>query len=92
MKLLERYRTLLIRYHYHGYGNPADDMGIVIFANDRVVLQEVVAHIPSRHYFRHKTVDFSEFRNVQELKEFYAPRSTARVRKLIEQVNAKYVR
>jgi hypothetical protein len=39
-------RSLLIRYGFHGFGNPDDENGIVIFSPDRVVPKELVVTIP----------------------------------------------
>ena len=45
-ELLAPYRSLLVRYGYHGYGNDRDDNGIVVFAGDRVVPEELVTAGP----------------------------------------------
>lgn len=45
LPLLGRLRSLLIRYGFHAYGNPADHNGLVVFAGDRVRLVEVVAEV-----------------------------------------------
>jgi len=34
--LLHKFRSILIRYGFHGFGNPEDDNGIVIFSADRI--------------------------------------------------------
>jgi hypothetical protein len=44
--LLRSYRSMLIRHGFCGYGNPTDELGIVIFSDDRVVLTELVGHLP----------------------------------------------
>jgi hypothetical protein len=33
---LDEMRSLLLRHGFHGFGNPADDNGIVVFAEDRL--------------------------------------------------------
>ena len=45
-KMLMNFRSLLIRYGFHGYGNPDDDNGIVIFADDRLELKETITRFP----------------------------------------------
>jgi hypothetical protein len=43
---LGRFRSWLIRYGYHGYGDPGDENGLVIFSGDWLDLAEVVADLP----------------------------------------------
>jgi hypothetical protein len=43
---LDELRRILVRYGFHGFGNPADDNGIVVFAEDRLVARELLAVIP----------------------------------------------
>ncbi len=40
--LLDRFRSMLIRYGFHGYGDPRDENGVVIFSGDCLELVEVV--------------------------------------------------
>jgi len=42
--------SLMKQYGFHGYGNPADDNGLLIFSPERIVLQEIVAMIPIGEY------------------------------------------
>lgn len=51
-RCLESCVNLIKQYGFHGYGNPNDDNGIVIFSADRIVLNEVVAFIPEHDYSR----------------------------------------
>ncbi len=43
--LLGRFRSMLVRYGYHAYGHPADDNGVVVFAEDRIELRELVGAV-----------------------------------------------
>lgn len=40
------FRSLLVRCGAHGFGNPGDDNGIVVFAEDRLIAKELVAIVP----------------------------------------------
>jgi hypothetical protein len=46
LHLLGDVRRMLIRYGIHGFGEPDDYLGFVIFSSDRVRVEEVVAIIP----------------------------------------------
>jgi len=43
-------RKILVRYGLHGWGEPSDLGGIVIFATDRIQLREVVLSIPRKDW------------------------------------------
>lgn len=45
LKSLSSCVSLLKQYGYHGYGNPEDLNGIVIFASDRIIFERKVIHI-----------------------------------------------
>ena len=45
-ELVKDFRKLLIRYGFDGFGNPEDDNGLVVFAEDRLKVNELVADIP----------------------------------------------
>ena len=87
-RLLDDFKNLLIRYGFDGYGNPDDDNGIIVFAEDRLVLKEIVAHIPSADYSTLHEADFRQFRNIGKLKEFFRSHGSCRARELAEQVAA----
>lgn len=69
-QLLHRYKSLLVRYGFGGYGNPENDMGIVVFAEDRLAVTNVVAHVPSTLYDDLAMTDFHRFLRVEELQKF----------------------
>ena len=50
MRALRHCVSQLKKFGFHGYGDPVDDNGIVIFQPDRVRLDEVVADIPPHDY------------------------------------------
>ncbi|MCZ6674419.1 MAG: hypothetical protein O7C75_15935 [Verrucomicrobia bacterium] len=88
LKLLANFKSLLVRYGFHGYGNPKDDNGMAVFAEDRLVLQEVVAEIPSPFYSTSVRDDFAQFENLEEVKEFFRNQGSPRAKKLVKQVSA----
>jgi len=47
---LADFRSVLIRYGFDGYGSPADDNGIVVFAADRLALSELIAEVPAAEW------------------------------------------
>lgn len=49
-KLIHDFRSLIIRYGFHGFGNPVDHNGIVIFDDSRLYLKAIVTHVPSNVY------------------------------------------
>jgi hypothetical protein len=85
-RLLDDFKSLLIRYGFDGYGNPDDDNGIVVFAEDRVVFEEIVAEIPSADYSTLHGADFQQFPNVAELKEFFRCYGSSRAKELAERI------
>ena len=46
-KLMFDLRSILVRYGIHGWGEPSDLGGIVIFASDRLKVREVVLSLPT---------------------------------------------
>ncbi len=46
-RALSQYRSMLVRHGYHAYGDPRSDNGIVVFADDRIVVEELVGVLPS---------------------------------------------
>ena len=85
-KLLKKFKNLLVRDGFDGYGNPSDDNGIVIFAEDRLALREIVAEIPSSDYATLFTEDFNQFQNIDELKKFFRSHGSRRAKDLTEQI------
>ncbi len=83
-RMLDGFKSLLIRYGFDGYGNPSDDNGIVIFAEDRLVLREVVADISSPDYETLHREDFRQFQNIDEVKKFFQSRGSRRAKELAE--------
>lgn len=45
-------RKILVRYGIHGWGEPSDLAGIVIFATDRIRVREVVLSLPTEDLWR----------------------------------------
>lgn len=68
---LNRYfRSLLIRYGFHGYGSPATDIGIVVFAPDRVVVKDIAVEVPALMWVWRDLEEY--FASLEELKSFVA--------------------
>lgn len=65
------YRKILIRYGFHGFGNPRDDNGVVIFAPDRVALVELIAQLPGRDYMTLWDDDFRRFATLDDVQAYF---------------------
>jgi len=85
---LDDFRKVLIRYGFHGYGNPADDNGLVVFSGDRLVLKEVVVQIPAAQYTILDDADFRRFQNLNDLRDAFQRNGSRRAKKLARQVAA----
>jgi len=85
-KLLGTFRSALIRYGFHGVGNPVDENGIVVFAEDRLGLVEVVTAVHSR---KQLSEDFHEFASLADLKHALDCNLSARVKRLMAEVNER---
>ena len=48
---LSDYKKLLVRYGFDGFGNPDDENGIIVFADDKLCLEQLVAEIPLGDFF-----------------------------------------
>ncbi|RPH50020.1 MAG: hypothetical protein EHM85_11910 [Desulfobacteraceae bacterium] len=86
LRVFRSFRSMLIQYGFHGYGNPGDDNGIVIFAEDRLVLKEIVAVIPFDYYSELCKGDF-QFRIIREVGEYFQRHGTLRAKTLAKQVS-----
>jgi hypothetical protein len=87
-QLLSDFRKMLIRYGFHGYGNPDDDNGIVVFAEDRLVLQEVVAQFTPEDYWTLEKQEFRQLQDIEKVKEFFRRHGSERAKDLAKQVAA----
>jgi len=87
-KLLNNYASILKRYGFHGYGNPDDYNGIVIFADDRLLLKEVVAHIPGINLVSDISADSHNFTNIDAIRDYFGKHGTYQAKKLAEKVAA----
>jgi hypothetical protein len=84
---LDDFRSVLIRYGYDGYGNPEDDNGIVVFAAERLSLEEVVAEIPSSEYvFEPFDSRFSQFADLEEVRRLFRRSGSSRAKRLADRV------
>jgi hypothetical protein len=89
LRLLNNFKNLLVRYGFDGYGNPSDENGIVIFAEDRLLLREVVAEIPLPDHATLSRENFRRFQSLEELKKFFHGRRSERAKELAERLAAK---
>ncbi len=85
-KLLDDFRSLLIRYGFHGFGNPRDDNGIVVFAGERVLLKELVAEIPAADYMEALKTDFRSLQSLSSVRRLLGKYGSERARSLAVQV------
>jgi len=84
---LDDFRSVLVRYGYDGYGNPEDDNGIVVFAEERLSLEEVVAEIPSCEYlFDPLESSFSRFADLEEVRRLFRRSGSSRAKRVADQV------
>jgi hypothetical protein len=86
---LDDFRSMLIRYGFHGYGNPQDDNGIVVFAGDRLMPVEVVAEVPSDASGRYGTVDPAEYADLDQVRSIFRRSGSERAKRLADFVAAR---
>ncbi len=79
---LRDFRSVLIRHGFHGYGHPADDNGIVVFAADRLTPTEVVAEVSRADYDAAFELNFAAFTNLDCLKRLFDTSGCDRARQL----------
>ncbi len=87
-KHLASFRSILIRYGFHGYGNPADDNGIVIFTHDRIQLNEVIADLPETRHVDYLTDKSCQFKSLAEISTHFQTHGSKRAQKLAQSVAA----
>lgn len=78
LRLLLKFRSMLIRHGFHGYGDPSDENGVVVFADDRLVLAEVIADLPHTRTRKFKSLD--------EVRRHFDLHGSSRARKLAHDV------
>jgi len=91
-ELLRNFRSMLIRHGFHAYGNPTDDNGIVAFAEDRLMLEEVVAHFPETDYWPLHETDFPSLRSIEEARKSLRHHGSSRAKQLADRVARDCVR
>jgi len=84
--LLVNFRSLLIRYGFHGYGNPDDDNGIVVFAGDRLILKELIAEVPPTDYDELWKTGWRMLESLAAVRKVFTARGSERARRLAEQI------
>lgn len=87
-QLVSDFRKLLIRYGFDGFGNPEDDNGVVIFAEDRIKVNELVADVPFDMYSEAQTSNFEQFQNLDEIRDLFRRRGSRKAKVLAERVAA----
>ena len=76
-KLLESLRSILIRYGYDGYGDPQNDIGIVILSPDRLIVEEVAATMSEGDWSKHAGDGFGRFGSLEALQRWSSGREKA---------------
>ncbi len=66
-RLLDDFKNILVRYGFDGYGNPEDDNGIIIFAEDKLIVKSIVVNIPPVNYTELSETDFGQFQSLEKL-------------------------
>jgi hypothetical protein len=87
-RLLVGFRSMMIRYGFHGYGNPSDDNGIVVFASDRVKLLDIVTELTDDDYRDCFTNHFSRFKDLDQLGSYFMVHGSERAMRLAEACRA----
>jgi hypothetical protein len=68
--LLNRCRKLLSRYGYDGFGDPSNDMGIVVFSEERLVFRGVILKCPESLWWGPKgEARFEKYGSLRELRD-----------------------
>ncbi len=87
-ELVSDFRKFLIRCGFDGFGNPEDLNGVVIFAEDRIKVNELVADIPFDVYSEARHSYFEQFQSLDEIRELFRRRGSPGARELAERVAA----
>jgi len=74
-QLGKHFRTMLVRYGFDGYGSPEDDVGIVVFAGDRLRVREAIGEISESVQFQR---EYERCRNIGEMRAYFQRHGTAR--------------
>jgi hypothetical protein len=69
-KLLGSLRSMLVRYGFDGYGDPANDIGIVVFSPDRLSPRKVVVNLSEDDWDKHAGDDFAAFADLGALERW----------------------
>jgi hypothetical protein len=87
--LLRNFRSLLIRYGYHGYGNPSDDNGIVLFSGDRVVLHSLIGELPPSIHRQGYEDDFASIPSTEEVRRIFLQSGSTPARNLAARIASR---
>lgn len=69
------YASLLRRYGFHGFGNPGDDNGVIIFEPHRIILEEVLVDVPLFEYGKISNLVTLTRACMQDLQKRFPPRA-----------------
>ena len=67
-KLLGQFRSMLIRHGYHAYGDPQDENGVVVFAEDRIELEAFLGVNPGSYYCNFTYLEKKPYHNLAEFR------------------------
>ncbi len=87
-QLLANVRSLLLRDGFHGYGNPDDDNGIVVFAAARLILKELITELPPPDYAQAWPTEFRSLGSLADVRTSFMARGSERAKRLAEQIAA----
>jgi hypothetical protein len=87
--LLRNFRSLLIRYGFHGYGNPSDDNGIVLFSGDRLVLHSLIGELPPAIHNQGWADDFASIPSTEEVHRISMQCGSEPARKLAARIASR---
>ena len=71
-KLLNGLRSTLIHYGYHGFGDPNNDVGIVIFSPDHLKIDKVLISLEPIVWCNLPHDDFADFPNLHSLQYWWS--------------------
>jgi hypothetical protein len=76
-KLLGSFRSVLIRYGYDGYGDPGNDVGMVVFSPGQLIVEGVVLTMHHDDWSKHAGDGFGRFVSLQALRRWSSGRDNA---------------
>lgn len=85
-RLLNRFRSILIRNGFHGYGDPRDENGVVIFSGDRLELVDVIADLPEVRSCDYWNDESRQFKSLDQIRTHFRVHGSKRAKDLARTV------